>query len=156
MRFIELIESTKNYYHGSSIILPLNTILVGRNIEYEKDWQNTDFYHILEQYRPANMLPHKNAVFMVDNIDDIDLAGGATDFIFTLKPLDIVQKHDINWSSEISLLKDYFVNNEISKDEFIHKSKQAAINYWDGIPHYNESVWEYLTSQAQIIKIEEY
>ena len=32
----------------------------------------------------------------------------------------------------------------------------AAANYWNGTPHYNEQVWEYLTPFAKIISVEEY
>jgi hypothetical protein len=34
--------------------------------------------------------------------------------------------------------------------------QEAALNYWNGVPHYNESVWEYLTPQAKILAVEEY
>jgi len=34
--------------------------------------------------------------------------------------------------------------------------KNAAKKYWAGVPHYNESVWEYLTPSAKITAVEEY
>ncbi len=33
---------------------------------------------------------------------------------------------------------------------------QAAKNYWNGVPHHDENVWEYLTPKAEILKVEEY
>ncbi len=36
------------------------------------------------------------------------------------------------------------------------KVKKAAESYWEGIPHYNESIWEYLTPKAVIVDVEEY
>jgi hypothetical protein len=33
---------------------------------------------------------------------------------------------------------------------------EAASNYWNGTPHYNEQVWEYLTPFAKIISVEKY
>lgn len=149
MRISQLTENSQ-YFHGSMNYLPVGTILTPRMDEYEKDWSGTDFYNILEKYRPKNMLSHKESVFMVDNEDDIDLAGGGTDWLFTVKPLGPIQKHDMNWSSEISML----VSDGYSIDstEIIN----AANNYWKGVPHHNESVWEYLTTKAEIIRVEEY
>ena len=133
------------YFHGSYTNLPVGFELKGRGNAYEEAWSHTDFYAVLEKHRPSHMLPHKNAVFMCDDIEDIDLAGGATDFIFELKPLSSVSKHDLNWSSEISCLisEGYAINS----NQVIH----AAKNYWEGIAHPNESVWEYLTEKAIII-----
>lgn len=138
------------YYHGSYTYLAPGTILSPRNQDYEQDWQHTDFYNVLEKYRPANKPAHKDSVFMVSDPDDIDLAGGGTDWIFTLQPLGPVSKHDLNWSSEISMLKSDGFDDESPEVE------QAAKNYWMGVPHHNESVWEYLTPRAKILTVEEY
>lgn len=140
--------SKKKYFHGSGIELPVGTILVPQE-NYEANWQHIDFYPILEKYRPKNMLAHKDAVFMCDNEDDVDLAGGSTEYLFTVVPLGKVEKHDLNWSSEISCLV-----GDNPKDW--NKIKEAADNYWAGVPHFNESVWEYLTPSAKILKVEEY
>lgn len=34
--------------------------------------------------------------------------------------------------------------------------KEAALNYWNGTPHYNESLWKYLTPKATITKVHLY
>lgn len=138
------------YLHGSYNPLPIGTIMVGRGQDYENDWKNTDFYQILEKYRPADKLSHKDAVFMVGTDEDIDLTGGATDYILTLQPLGPVSKHDLNWGSEISML----ISNGHAPDS--EDVRQAAENYWNGVPHTDESVWEYLTSKAKVLKVEEY
>lgn len=141
--------SELTFYHGSFDKLPVGTILTPQT-NYEENWQNTDFYGPLEMYRPANMLSHKQSVFMCSDPDDIDLAGGATEWLFTVVPLGQVQKHDINWGSEISML--ISDGHEFDSDEIV----EAAANYWNGIPHVNESVWEYLTPTAKIIAVEPY
>lgn len=145
----EAYSEPTRYYHGSMNELPVGTILTPRE-DYEENWGATDFYRVLELYKPKGMLSHKEAVFMVGDTDDIDLAGGGTEYIFHVQPLGKIEKHDVNWSSEISwLISDgYPINHE--------KIKDAALKYWNGIPHYNESVWEYLTPKAQILKVEEY
>ena len=150
MRYFELSESIKTYLHGSMTELPVGMILTGRGESYSSDWSNTDFYHILEKYRPSGAISHRDAVFMVGSDEDIDLAGGGTEFIFTLQPLGPVEKHDVNWSSEISmLLSDGFAPDS---EEVV----KAAQNYWAGVPHPNENVWEYLTTRAKILAVEEY
>jgi hypothetical protein len=139
----------QQYYHGSYDELPVGTILTPRD-DYEDKWHSADFYGPLEMYRPANMLPHKASVFMCDNADDVDLAGGATDWLFTVVPIGNVEKHDLNWGSEVSMLMSD--GHEIDSEEIM----QASENYWKGIPHPNESVWEYCAPKAKIVAVEEY
>ena len=79
-------KRVKKYFHGSENELPVGTILIPRGDEYEKDWGNTSFYKLLEKYRPPNYLAHKDAVFMVDDKDIIDLVGASTNFILTVIP----------------------------------------------------------------------
>jgi hypothetical protein len=147
---INEITGQRQYYHGSYEELPIGTVLRPRDEAYERDWQHTDFYSILEQYRPPEMLSHKNAVFMCDNPDDVDVAGGATEWLLIVVPLGKVERHDLNWSSEISML--------VSSDDADNTVaiKQAAHNYWQGIPHHSETVWEYLTPSAQVVAVERY
>lgn len=138
----------RQYFHGSANELPVGTILHPRGDDYEAEWKGASFYDALERYRPEHMLAHKDAVFMVDNEDDIDLAGGATDWMFRVEPMGVIERHDLNWSSEVSVL----VSENASEEEIA----EAAHNYWQGVPHPNESVWEYLTPAAKIISVEPY
>lgn len=153
MRIIDLeniVEAKQKYYHGSYNKHPIGTILIPGGDKYESNWSGTDFYGPLEDLRPPEKLAHKDSVFMVGDIDDIDPAGGATDYIYVVKPIGKVQKHDLNWSSEISMLMDDPESN-------FEKINQAAANYWNGTPHYNEQVWEYLAPQVKIIaELDEY
>lgn len=138
------------YYHGSYDALAVGTVLRPRE-DYEKEWGKTDFYEALEHYRPEEFLPHAKAVFMCDNPDDLDSAGGATNWVLHVKPLTPrIERHDLNWSSEVSMLiSEGFA---IESDEV----KQASLNYWNGVAHPNESLWEYLTEAAVVIKVEEF
>ena len=95
------------------------------------------------------MIAHKDAVFMCDNEDDLNVAGGATEYFFTLKPLGPVEKHSLNWGSDISCLAENIKKN----DKII---KIAAQNYWDSVPHHSEDIWEYLTTSAEILTVEKY
>lgn len=150
MRAHELYENQQLFYHGSIRKLPVGTVLVPSK-DYHTYWGDMSFYIYLEMYRPKNMLAHRESVFMVDNKDDIDVAGGGTDWIFTVKPLGKVERHDINWGSEVSMLADDYEGPD--KEE---KIEQAALNYWNGVPHPNESIWEYLAPKAKIVDVEEF
>ncbi len=148
LKFNEYSHTPKIYYHGSMDDLPIGTILRPSE-SYATDWGSTDFYNPLEKYRPKDKPPHHNSVFMCEDEDDIDASGGGTSFIFTVKPLGPVDKHDLNWSSEISML--------VSDGESEEKIKQAAKNYWRGVPHNSgESLWEYTTTHAEILTSEPY
>lgn len=127
----------------------MGTVLTPRD-SYEADWSGTSFYAALEKYRPQHMLSHKAAVFMCSDPDDVDLAGGGTEWLFTVEPIGRIERHDLNWGSEISMLIDdgYSIDSP--------EVKRAADNYWAGTPHTNEQVWEYLTPKARILQVEEY
>lgn len=148
-KFINIIteSQSRSYYHGSCDKLSVGTRLVPRP-DYENNWSGTDFYTALERYRPDGMLAHKDAVFMCANEDDIDLAGGCTDWLFTVEPDTRIERHDLNWSSEVSML----VSDGAPEEQI----KVAALNYWNGVPHHDENVWEYLTTGAVIVAVEEY
>lgn len=137
------------FYHGSfdSTFEP-GKVLRPRGDAYANDWSDTDFYDILEHYRPSDKLAHKDAVFMVGDEDDIDLAGGATDVIYEVEPIGPVQKHDLNWSSEISCLMS--IHGEEGRDRA--EVRKAAENYWSGRPHHDENVWEYLAPAMRILE----
>ena len=86
-------------------------------------------------------------------MDDIDLAGGATDHIYLVEPMGKPEPHDVNWLSEIDLImSDAWDEGTQESEETIEKVKNAALNYWNGVPHYNESVWEFLVPSAKIIR----
>ena len=150
MRIIEfLTEANQLFYHGSSEKLPVGTILTPGEDDYEENWGHNNWYQALEKYRPSKYRPHSWSVFMVDNDIDLDNAGSGTEGVFTVMPIGEVTKHDINWASEISVL---FDNYDINSKEI----EKAALNYWNGVPHPDESVWEYLTPKARIISVEEF
>ena len=148
VRFFQINESV--FYHGCNNYLDVGIVLTPRLDDYEQEWNGTDFYNVLEKYRPDNMLAHKQSVFMVADPDEVDLAGGGSEWLFTLSPLGKIQRHDMNWSSEISwLVGDGY---SIESDEVI----STANNYWLGKPHHDENLWEYLTTHAKIVKVEKY
>ena len=70
------------HFHGSMERLEVGVILAPRGAAYEADWGKTDFYSVLEANRPTGSRSHKDSVFLCSNDDDLDAAGGGTDWVF--------------------------------------------------------------------------
>jgi shikimate kinase len=137
----------KIFYHGSYDKFKVGQVLTPREDQYEESWGPNNWYQALEEHRPTEYRRHSQSVFMVVNEDDVDVAGGATDYVYKVKPIENVERHDLNWSSEISYLLDQ------GHDANSVEVKEAASNYWTGVPHHNESVWEYTAPKAEIVGV---
>lgn len=140
------------YYHGSYDDLPIGTVLTpekGNFVNTIQDFEMESHFK-LEMFRPSGYISRNNAVYMCDNPEEVDLAGGANDHIYAVEPLGVVEQHDLNWMTEIDMIMDKYFNQG-NPDAAVEEVEQAALNYWNGVPHYNESVWEYLTPAAKII-----
>ena len=135
-------------YHGSATPFEPGFVLTPRGEEYEENWGGTDFYAALERWRPDGATAHRDAVFLVGDPDDVDLAGGSTDWCLEVEPTGPVTRHDINWGSEISCLRG---DGKGIEDPEV---RRAALAYWAGEAHPNESVWEYLAPGARVLSCE--
>lgn len=161
-RISQRIEQVR-YFHGSYDSLPVGTILTpGRGSSFMRGLNDDimDSPLILESFRPPEFISRNRAVFMTDNIDDIDNAGGATDHIYLVNPLGKVDRHDLSWMTQIDIImsdnsysSSLGIKHSTIEDKEINDSiKEAALNYWNSVPHTDESVWEYLTTSAEIIE----
>lgn len=138
------------YYHGSTVDLPVGTILTPQMEGYTRWEENRKIEQIVEQYRPPNKISRHDAVFMVDDPNLIDSAGGYTDYIYIVEPIGVVEQSDLSWYSAISVYGDY---NETDDQE--RTMDQLAQNYWSGVknqgPH---SLIEYRARSARITGID--
>jgi len=156
MKIYKIANNIK-YFHGSYHSLPKGTILTPQKGNFMGTFSQDemDSHFKLEQFKPPQYLSRNNSVFMTDNPDDIDNAGGASEHIYLVNPLGKIEKHDLNWMSEIDLIISNaweIGQDEVESTETIDNIQKAALNYWNGTPHYNESLWEYLTTSAIILK----
>lgn len=135
----------KKYYHGSYDKLPIGTILKPHDKSYTRI-NDVELENIMEKYRPKDKLSRYDSVFMADDIDSIEDAGGSIDFIYLVEPLGEVEKSDLNWYSEIDM---------ITPEHNTELEKEYAENYWNGVPYddLDSSVFEYRTPAAKIIKL---
>lgn len=133
------------YFHGSAVPFEPGATLAPRGGAYEADWSGTDFYAALERWRPPGLLAHRDAVFLLASEDEIELAGGATDWALEVEPLGPVTRHDLNWSAEVAAL----VGAGAAHDD--PAVARAASAYWSGRPHPSESLWEHLAPAARVL-----
>lgn len=149
MRYGELIESSITYFHGSRKRFKNGFILLPQKIGYVNDDDELIQIseRILEKNRPAHCLPRTKCVYMVDDPNYIEHAGGWIDFVYQVKPMGKVERNDLAWYSEIS---NYYWD-DINDPE----AKLFAENYWNGIQYKNieNSLWEYRAASAEIIQM---
>jgi len=137
------------FLHGSDTFLSIGTILYP-DPDWFKGFGANNWDNILTKYKSPQFLPRHNVVYMVDGKDKegVDvILGDQYKYIYQVKPIGKIEKHDINWISEIETL----ISEKSSED----KIKEAALNYWNGVPHYNEQLWEYVSINAKIIRLVE-
>lgn len=137
--------SDRTYYLGGSQPLDPGVVIKGRGERFEGKWTEASSFWALERHRPEHCLPHRDSVFLVASVDDIDNAGGCTDWCVEVQPGDRLSRHDLNWSMEVSSL----LRGGHGPDS--DAVKAAAASYWNGVERGAGSVWEYLTEKAIVI-----
>lgn len=140
-------EIAPNLYHGSRKEFPVDFVLTPQNDGYVNDPEVSVTEKIMEKFRPEGHLSRRDSIFMVDDPDDIDNAGGYLAYIYKVAPIGSIEKNDLAWYSDLSIYAPY---NELD-DELI----QSAKNYWSGISHPENSLMEYRAKSAKIIEIVE-
>lgn len=138
-------------YHASRLYHPIGEMLVPMP-GYDSRWGMCSFYRILESLKPEGMLSHHQAVFLCDNMDDLDNAGGIIDFIYAVSPEAVPERHDMFWSTKITCLADELglpLEQCIQHPDII----AAAHNYWQSIAS-DMPLWEYLVPKAVVLALE--
>ena len=130
------------FFHGSLSEIELNTIIKSNKEGYV---QPCPLEELFESVRPEHCLSRFQSVYLCDKPEDIDYCGGFNDYIYIVKPSDIIQKSDLAWYSHAQ---------ELIEKNNIEEALEAALNYWNGIPFYNKeySVFEYRTIHATILQ----
>jgi hypothetical protein len=96
------------------------------------------------------MIPHHDAVFMVDDPDNIEMVGGlSSDYIYQVAPSGKVERHAFNWGVEVDGLVTEF-HKRPTDEEVV----EAAFHYWHGDPwlYPKETIWEYLVKMARVVR----
>lgn len=128
------------FYHGSYNELKINTLLKSNSQSYSN--QNSNIEDFFEQNRPDYLISRKNAVYLADNVDDIDNLGGYNDFVYEVELTSSnIEKSDLNWYTmafEELEENNGFINNKI---------KKYIEYYWNGVSS-DRPCWEYRVEEA--------
>jgi hypothetical protein len=132
-----------NLYHGSRKKFPPGFKL-SPQLGYVQDPGQQKLELLFEKYKPANKISRKQAVFLVDDPEMCENAGGYSDYVYLVQPEGKVEKSDLAWYTECEM---YF-------DEPLEKKIECIKNYWNGVPYYNQSnsLFEYRCRSAIVIK----
>jgi hypothetical protein len=124
--------------------LPVGTLLRPNPKGYTSESEANALESLFEQYRPPRQLSRRKAVFMVAAPDEIDAAGGYTDYIYKVEPEGAIEKHDLAWYTEAEI--QLALGNVEAATSAIH-------SYWRGIPFPNaeRSLFEYLAPAAVVV-----
>ena len=136
------------FFHGTNLRLDVGFELKPQADGYAKD--SSEHISALEDFielgRPHDKIPRRNAVYLSDDPDLIDAAGGLTDAIYEIKPIGFPEKSDLAWYTQTQ----FFLDEGNELDAAI-----CAQNYWSGLEYVdeNESCFEYRVIGAHISSV---
>lgn len=135
----------KALYHGSIAELQIGCTLVPQAGGYTKSCNSQDLEELFESLRPDNKIPRSESVYMCNDVDLIDLAGGYTDFIYQVNPVGAIEESDLAWYTQAQIQLE-----DGDRDGAIESAK----NYWSGelFVYDNASCIEYRCREATVIK----
>ena len=130
------------YYHGSNTKLRLGDAIYPNPKGYTNAHEVRALEDLFESVKPANIeFSRKDCVFLCDCEEDIDNAGGHTDYIYKVDlESGFTEKSDMSWYTKSSVQL---------ADGNIKGAKKSAEKYWSG--EANEGVYEYRTDEVLII-----
>lgn len=131
------------FWHASAKALPTGTILLPRS-DYEARWDALSAGRILEGFRPASSLPHRDAVFLCEDPQDCDNCGAECEWLYEARPDARLERHDMEWSTLIDCL-----TSDGSPPD-APEIAELARRYWTGEAS-DHPTWEILTPQATIL-----
>lgn len=134
-------------FHGSRKNFPIGFRLLPQKDGYTSYQEVQNIENLFEKYKPENKTSRKLSVFLTDNVNKIDEAGGYTDYIYAVKPESTPEASDLAWYSEADSLYD---EEESPSKELLN----AIAMYWNGTPYHDSSKsnFEYRCKSSLIIK----
>lgn len=133
-------------YHGSTKEFEIGFVLKSRPKGYTTLPDVKRMEDLFEKYRPEDKISRRNCVFMVNDIDLIDPAGGYLDHVYLVEPIGEVEKSDLAWYTEVDIL--------MSETHVESDLVPLIMKYWDGEPYTgsNYSLFEYRAKSAKVLK----
>jgi hypothetical protein len=149
-------ESIKeHFYHGSSKQLPKKLIANSRPTEFSKriSIDGISVEDFVESQRPEKCVSRLRCIFLVNDINDLNIAGASEDFVYEVKPVGRFSKVHFGWFSELLGMvyeEEGLIDNP--------KAIKLANGYWSGKPFIRKgnsspAAWEFLAEEVEIIKL---
>jgi len=133
-------------YHGSRKLFDPGFVLRPQEGGYASlpDDDVAPVEEILEKHRPEGKIPRRESVFMVDDPERVDQAGGYGDQVYVVEPIGAVEASDLGWYGELSV---YWM--DMPEDE----RRTLAEGYWSGdpFPGRKRSLYEYRARAAEVV-----
>lgn len=132
-------------YHGTHINAPSGFKLTPQasGFTHSKDVHQLEV--LFEQMKPQGMISRKDAVYLSDDPDLIDAAGGYTDVIYRVKPVGHTERSDLAWYTKA---QEILESREEGLEDCIQK-------YWAGTPFPDSdcSCFEFRCRAAHVVSI---
>jgi hypothetical protein len=162
-RYMRLCESMTVLYHGSKRRFRVGTVLRAQRYGYAHASGFPAFEKrvitmcedFLEKFRPADAIPRRSALFMVDDPAIIDEVGGYEDYVYQVEPIGPVTRCNLYWYSN---LDGYCMNLDGRPDRAdMYDVAIIAKAYWAAAPNdldepHRDQI-EYLAQSAKIIAV---
>lgn len=142
------------YLHGSRKLFSKDFVLLPQPDGYVNNCDNLEFETYVESRRPSNKLSRSKSVFLSQDADLIDGAGGYIDAIYEVKPLSHPEASDLSWYSDAF---GEFESKQHGGTHDLQKLNACVDAYWSGMPYSNsdQSNFEYRVSSAQVVRMVE-
>jgi len=148
---MRMLAATPTLYHGSVEEFPPGFVLEPQPGGYATlpDEDVAGLEAALEAHRPPGLIPRAEAVFMVDDPEMIDAAGGYDDHVYEVEPDGPAEASDMAWYSELSV----YWSDMDEKGEH-DEIRRLAEGYWSGEPFPDRSrgLLEYRARSATVVR----
>lgn len=133
------------FYHGSYQKLTEKSSIIKIQNGYTEEAE-AEFENLVNSLKPKHLISRTKALFICDDIENLDDAGAYTDFIYEVEPIGQIDKSDLAWYSEAYCL--------FSDNVDIFLIKEYILNYWNGVTFFNkeQSLFEFRCKEFKILK----
>lgn len=119
------------YYHGSSKPHEVGSVLIAtpRKTEFSRrtSVDGVGFEDLVESFRPKDAPSRLASIYSVEHVEDVNVAGGAEDYVYAVAPLGRVTRVYFAWLSEILGM---FFDGGLARGN--DRMAAYALGYWSG------------------------
>jgi hypothetical protein len=144
-------SSSRRFFHGSSVEHKVGSTLIARSRptefsdRFSRDGVNVEEF--VDNLRPDGFVSRLHCVFVVDDINALNLVGASEDYVYEVEPIGKITVANLGWF--IKVVDQAF----LAKIKNRPSVEENAKNYWLNAPNAPfDDVTEYLCESIKIIK----